>query len=477
MKRTICILLTALLLLGALSGCQKTPDEPIVVEKNLDQLLEKAQATADVSSDAVQSEETPTEDKQDTIVTNLGAPESLKEEIVSAKGKLHVYTDATISLPQADTLPITRVKMSCFTNDTAERIVETLFTGAQTISDDLSLLPKAYYDNIVKDLIANKDNDIWFSERYSEQIEFDDALASAMQSAESAPTDPEYQELQYHFDDAVNENSFVHYYALREDYSMSRIDIYTETGLARLRYFRNPDDSCLDLLLAEADQSPDTTSVTVLSLNTTQMQALALAENALQKMGFDEFICSGMRMHAMEDIEPGGVYEFMFTRAINGIAVTYTDDDGGDRKILHENETFASPWLYEKIRIFVDDDGIAMFEYNSPQTVEGTEVAAATLLPFSEIQAIFEKMIVIVDNDYDTSDEGVTCEYYIDHITLGLMRLTEKDVGSQGLIIPVWDFFGYSVDSYGITRGTSGYISLLTINAIDGSIIDRWAGY
>lgn len=477
MKHTICILLTALLFLGLLSGCQKTPDQPVVVGKNLDQLLEKAQATADVSSNTAQLEEAPTEDMQDTIETNLGVPESLKEEILSAKGKLHVYTDASISLPQADELPITRVKMSCFTNATAERIVETLFTGTQTISDDLSLLPKAYYENIVKDLIANKDNDIWFSERYSEQIEFDDALASAMQSAESAPTNPEYQELQYHFDDSVNENSTFHYYSLREDNSLSRINIYTETGLARLEYFRNLDDSCLDLLLTQADQSPDTTSVAVLPLKTTQMQALALAEDALQKLGFDEFVCSGMRMHAMEDIEADGVYEFMFTRAINGVAVTYTDDDGGDRKILHEDETFASPWLYEKIRIFIDDDGIAMFEYNSPQTVEGTEVAASTLLPFSEIQAIFEKMIVIVDNEYDTSDEGVTCEYYIDHITLGLMRLTEKDVGSQGLIIPVWDFFGHSVDSYGIMRGTSGYISLLTINAIDGSIIDRWAGY
>lgn len=99
------------------------------------------------------------------------------------------------------------------------------------------------------------------------------------------------------------------------------------------------------------------------------------------------------------------------------------------------------------------------------------------LLPFSSIQAIFEKMIVIVDNEYDTSEEKWTCEYFIDHVTLGLMRLTERNVGSQGLLVPVWDFFGHSVDSYGIQRGTSGYTSLLTINAIDGSIIDRTMGY
>ena len=477
MKRTISIFLAGMVFLFMLGGCQKTPDEPIVIGKDLDQLLEKAQTTIDVTQTAAPSEEVTIQDKSDTSITRLGAPKSLKEEIVSAKGKLHVYTDASISLPQNDEMPITRVKMTCFTNDAVKRIVDTLFSGAHTISNDLSLLPSGYHNNIVKDLIANKDNTSWFNERYSAQEEFDEALASAMQSAERAPANPEYQALEYHFDDGANANSAVHYYALREDASLSRINVYTETGLTRLEYFRNLDDSCLDLLLSQAVQSPDTTSVATLPIQTTQAQAQKLAEDTLLQMGFDNFVCSGKRMHARADVRLDGVYEFMFTREINGIAVTYTDDDGGDRKILHENETFARAWLYEKIRIFIDDQGVAMVEYNSPQNVEEIEVPAATLLPFSAVQAIFEKMIVIVDNEYDTSEEGVTCEYYIDHITLGFMRLTEKDVGSQGLLIPVWDFFGRSIDSYGIARGTSGYISLLTINAIDGSIIDRWAGF
>ena len=477
MRKTISAILVTLFVMTTLVACQKTPSEPIVIGKKLDQLLEKAQATTDATQAATPSQEVTIQDKSDTSITRLGAPQSLKEEIVSAKGKLHVYTDALISLPQNDEMPITRVKMSCFTDDMVKRIADTLFGGAHTISNDLSLLPKGYHNNIVKDLIANKDNESWFNERYSTQEEFDEALASAMQSAESAPTNPEYQALQYNFNDIAKANSTVNYYALREDASLSRINIYTETGLARLEYFRNLDDSCLDLLLSQAIQSPDTTSVATLSIKTTQTQAQKLAEDTLLNMGFDDFVCSGKRMHARADVRPDGVYEFMFTREINNIAVTYTDDDGGDRKILHENETFARPWLYEKIRIFIDDQGVAMLEYNSPQNVEEIEIPDATLLPFSAVQDIFEKMIVIVDNEYDTSEEGVTCEYYIDHITLGLMRLTEKDVGSQGLLIPVWDFFGYSIDSYGITRGASGYISLLTINAIDGSIIDRWAGY
>lgn len=202
-----------------------------------------------------------------------------------------------------------------------------------------------------------------------------------------------------------------------------------------------------------------------------------IAETSLQKMGLNGFTCTGMRKHAVENICPTGVYEFMFTREINGVAVTYTDDGGGDRKILYEGEQFAKPWLYEKIRVFIDDNGIAMFEYRSPHELTDIEAEGAMLLPFSSIQEIFEEMIVIVDNEYDMSEEEWTCEYFIDHVTLGLMRLTERNVGSQGLLVPVWDFFGHSVDSHGIQRGISGYTSLLTINAIDGSIIDRFAGY
>ncbi|MEG1884402.1 MAG: DUF6034 family protein [Clostridia bacterium] len=477
MKRTIRMLLTVLMLMGALVGCQQTPDNPIVVGKNLDNLLEKAQDSGAIPESNAQPEAAAAEDENSILLMNLGIPQNLKLENVSAKGKLHVHMDASIILPQAEKMPIASVKMSRLTNDTVKRLVETLFDGAQTVSDDLSLLPKAYHDNIIKDLMANVENEMWFNERYLEQAEYDASLASAMQSLENAPTQATYEPLQYQFDNPAEDGKYVHYYALQSDGSLSRINVYTESGSARLEYFRNTDDSCLDILLGRAIPSPDSTSVESIPLHTIQSEVLKTAEAALNKMGFDDFECTGVRQHKAENIKPDGIYEFMFTRAVNDIPVTYTDDGGGDRKILYEGEKFAKPWLYEKIRVFIDDNGIAMFEYCSPHELMGIELEGATLLPFSSIQAIFEKMIVIVDNEYDTSEEEWTCEYFIDHVTLGLMRLTERDVGSQGLLIPVWDFFGRSIDSYGIERGTSGYTSLLTINAIDGSIIDRFAGY
>ena len=53
MKKVIAILLIAVMALGA-AACQKTPESPIVIGKNLDRLLEKAQGTENMSEKTTQ---------------------------------------------------------------------------------------------------------------------------------------------------------------------------------------------------------------------------------------------------------------------------------------------------------------------------------------------------------------------------------------------------------------------------------------
>ena len=187
MKRYIAILLCMAVAAGV-AACQKTPESPIVIGKNLDRLLEKAQGTENMSEKTTQPRTETSEYEINIFIMNLGIPQNLKLESISAKGKLLVHTDASIILPQADKMPIARVKMSRLANDTVKRLVEVLFEGARPVSDDLSLLPQKYYDNIIEDLTTNVNNDTWFGERYLEQAEYDASLADAMQSLENAPS-------------------------------------------------------------------------------------------------------------------------------------------------------------------------------------------------------------------------------------------------------------------------------------------------
>ena len=62
------------------------------------------------------------------------------------------------------------------------------------------------------------------------------------------------------------------------------------------------------------------------------------------------------------------------------------------------------------------------------------------------------------------------------------MRIRDRENFDEGMLIPVWDFRGtveYAYDgwdNYGFTGDHEERI-FLTVNAVDGSIIDRDLGY
>ena len=72
----------------------------------------------------------------------------------------------------------------------------------------------------------------------------------------------------------------------------------------------------------------------------------------------------------------------------------------------------------------------------------------------------------------------------ITKVSLSLMRIRDK--GSlQGTIVPVWDFWG-TQDWYDAEPNAFGYSEkglrydtqpMLTLNAVDGTVVDRQLGY
>ena len=89
--------------------------------------------------------------------------------------------------------------------------------------------------------------------------------------------------------------------------------------------------------------------------------------------------------------------------------------------------------------------------------------------------------MIVVTNAYLSDDMSKTIN--IDRIELGLMRITDPATRSAGLVIPVWDFFGNVTTAF--KNGEKSYSeldddplnSVLTINAIDGTLVDRSIGY
>ena len=217
-----------------------------------------------------------------------------------------------------------------------------------------------------------------------------------------------------------------------------------------------------------------------------------------------------------------GYVQFQFVRQVDGVSV------GTDRALLAEDvynanvpeESFATVVPYESLIVRVDAEGLLRLEWIAPLTVTEIFSSNTALLPFEDILACFGKMAWIKtdakeqlgwENDSGKIVSSVGAN--VERIRLSLMRV---ESGGGFFLVPVWDFYGYTEPldqdgnpfSFATTQGNSEYTeygkkgggeytatlektqaekdynrmlerqtSLITINAIDGTIIDRLTGY
>jgi len=199
---------------------------------------------------------------------------------------------------------------------------------------------------------------------------------------------------------------------------------------------------------------------------------------------------------------------FYFTRQVNGVPTTYELHEDIKRMLEEEDGTYFEPYPYERMYMVIDDTGIVELQWVSPVKVVETVSENASILNFDEVMNIFEKQIFIrnpsnalidlaraaemgmFEGNADSADVITQYTYTVDRITLGLMRLPVKDNPNEYLLVPVWDFFGTEYVEYNspVTDQRTGKTktsdnldrsadSLLTINAMDGSIINRSIGY
>jgi beta-lactamase regulating signal transducer with metallopeptidase domain len=250
------------------------------------------------------------------------------------------------------------------------------------------------------------------------------------------------------------------------------------------------------------------------SLRTTYAQAKALAENAVAKLGIGYMSI----VLSAKEVDYGNLnrilnftdntnftdfsklsctdmdYVFYFTRNIGGIGETYCSNG-----VMFQNQ-YAEPWPYERLCVVADDSGITKIEWQSSGSKLGNELASdSKLMPFDQIQKIAEQQFsdgnidFSGDSNFGESDfKGlVKMNMNIDKVVLGYARVKLSDNNGRYVLVPVWDFFGSytavnTMDKANPNRNmysrqsdsVDSYMhSFLTINAIDGSVIDRSLGY
>ncbi len=473
MKKLSAFLLALLLLLAA--GCQKTPESAIVKGKSSDALLEKA-----------------AEETSGALVERVDAPARYQDSFSSAGGELTVTVDADVTVPEAEAVPIIRVTPANITQEQVDVLMDKLVQGelyefgtpetkaeiADKIVAAKQQLAEGPPEGAEGTTYASEDGQVTWEEYMQYVIDilteqYEAAPETAEKTVSTGQLSPPSEdgmmtvggenttpELGW---EALNVNSFeTAKYFTNAMYTRAAVKtgfIFTYNTAEQFRQIMDYADVDIE----------DLAPVTV-----TAEEAREMCDEVVNALDIPNmaFYAAAKKYGGGQDA-PRCCWEVQYTRSIGGVPIAYSSTDVGFSEIPAEGEIVQSPWENEKLTFYVNDDGIVGMYWAAPYELGETVTEDAALMPFSDVMDIFRKMFVV---NYDGQDMDVT----VDAIRLAYMRVSEQNKNYTGLLVPVWDFYGPRTWTLEDGEPYTFYDpdqSLLTINAIDGTIVDRSIGY
>ncbi len=474
MKRAAAMVLSLMMAL-AVCGCQQTPEGPIVVGKSSDDLIEKAAGQTGGA-----------------LAERVDAPDRYESAFSSEDGKLRVSVDAAVSVPEAEKVPVYRVEDGTITQEQADALREGLVRTTLYDPDQPKTKDEIEAELLeAKQKLAEGPSEADANTSYTingQEVTWEEHMQFLIDvfttEYESAPADPEKTPISGQFQEEQAYDRVIYKIAGEgesEEYGYEGIQIVQDqpgvVGITMAQYSRTENFSQNYMPRQEVELSyPDQDLSAVPEPHLTAEEAQAQADAVVQALDIPYMTCysvsllycaGGYRMGGLrnEDVPPRCCWAVRYTRSIGGVPVTYVNNSVG----FMMGGPFERQWENESLALYVNDSGIVDMVWEGPCELEGAVTEDAALLCFDDIMDIFEKMYV-VQNDGLNEDDTIT------DIRLGYVRIRQQDVSDSGLLVPAWDFFGTVTNEEGVTYDDPDR-SLLTINAVDGTIIDRSLGY
>lgn len=421
-KRVVAVVLAAGLCLLTVAGCSgaETQDEVVVA---------KEQDGEQVYGQTVTGDEAEENAMEGNVAEQVQAPEVYQAEVSS--DKVRVKVDAAIIMPDVPGIKLKKVTGRVLTQKDCDAVSKALF-GAEKLS---------YIDFVA--LSETQDNRLGANVTVNGQDYY-----------------------------VVLENTMTN----KRNYVSFEID--KQDGDGDYLFFSDSHPDLSDIHNVKIRQGVE-------NMKTPPEEIQAKAQEAVNQMGLSEYVMQGGEYFicwGAEELDVGYQpyvdnigYGVHFARVVDGVPVSYTHayGDGNDGTGPYTS------WRFEELTFIYNDEGLRSFEWVNPYEVEDLSAEYVFLLPFSDISNIFEEMILKKYADC-FNNEGDTVDIKVDKAVLSYMRVREK--GSvEGTLIPVWDFLG--VKTFKTASGEvdlvrdSVYDSMITINAMDGTVVSRDLGY
>ncbi len=477
-KHVFIILLAALLLLCA---CQPTPDEPPVLQKDQDLMIQKGEAT-------LPPEETYTPPE---------APERFVYDF--ADGTWTVHADAPIIVPDVP-MPMVWVRSQGISQEMLYRLFKLLGNGETFYQPNGEYIStKSEIAERIQHMMDRLEDGSYKDSDLSEE-EWKAAIEELKKQYQTAPMEvnhePQISDGTYQLMiGGENGTEGLYMEARNQQRSISAAAAFKadESGsLFCYNRYLEADGRSYDYYWTNARKVD---AASELPGGLSYADAVVQLNEVLDTIGEPFEIES---VYLIDDDSNGMVdgdsssaehYALCFAcrRLVNG-APTVCDVPGTS----NTNALFSIPWEQESLRVIIDSMGIANIGWIEPLTLLDTVSESTNLLPFSEIQSIAEKMLPIMYGQKTGHDFIQSLDTQITSVRLELIRVREQNNTKQlkGILIPVWAFYGTSVvtdkggyssySDYGMGGGDDNYAGdqiLLCINAIDGTVIDPLLGY
>ena len=429
----------------------------------------------------------------------------------SQSDKLNINVDATIVKPQADKMPIAKVKPIVLSQDMATGIFNYLFPGDKPylLSDQLT---KAEIDgqisSIEKILSLGDKNSSLLSEdqitSFNEQIsqlekEYSTAPEEKQEPGVSdgtlqrrnitipavskeadgevidAPVSKELYELRVGLDGA---HLFLQSFAA-EAYPQTSI-LYSKTSMLFLTDAMIP--------ISEDFEMPDAVQN---NLEPSFSDAVEKANGFFAAAGIGDVKLFAAYYAENPEVGSGTppeyTYKLIYTRTVNGVPVGCHMAGGASGQYDD-----SAPWCYESIELLVSDKGILDIHWDSPCTVAAIIDDDAALIDFDTAMGQFESAVTQTFGQYvDSHGIQTSIDVNINSVQLNLVRLREEvsDGTLTGLYVPAYVFYGYVKEKVTKENGsiseaymtsTNAYndsyppepFMVMAINALDGSTIN-----
>ena len=430
------------------SGCQKSPENSIVKNKDFDKMVDQAQGEESGVSDVAEMTEYDT--YQDTF-----SDESLG---------VTVNVDAKVDIPTTDQMSIVRIRQKEISQEFLDQVKEVLLPDVALCDGSWMNAPtkssieeeihefKRYIEEVEAGFAAGEmdeeSRDIMVAE-YQQNIndlQQQYEAAPAQISLSDYPSDGQLHTVAdllaqdpasnyYQWQQELNKNGSIFYGVGEGDGGYHSLYVQNNENYGNCLVYRKSSEKYLgnrgvtvqsplgngysagDVWKASGEPRTRLEGAYELkeiekdSAQCSLEEAQRMADELMKKLKLEDFSCFDGDLYGEycdgsgEIAEYRNVYVFQYLRNLDGVYVNneglskLTDDWRGEEYVKKE-------WPGESVLVFVNDSGIVGFYYLAPIEPVETVVEKSQMKSFDEIKDIFQQMIVVTNASENEKKTG-----------------------------------------------------------------------